>query len=370
MSQDIREFLPPKFDVLALGEPTHLEPAFGRIRIELLVQLVDRGVRSIAIESDRVAAFAVDDFVRNGIGSLDEAMSNGFSHNLGDFDTYRQLVAWLHEYNQGRPPEQQVAFHGFDAATENMSAPSPLPYLEQACDYLGLDHDLASLAGPDERWCRTEAVLDPAASPGATAEAERLRELGEEMLSSLDESAVETVEWQRARIRLTAGLGLLRYHKQCAEKEPEQSVRIYRLLSLRDGLMAQNLLEIRDREARRGRTVLLAHNRHLQKHHSEWRLGEMDLGWIGAGAIVAALWGDKYVFVAGSLGRSEALGLGEPEPDTHEGLLQKEVATWGLTSTDVRSGRVRTDHDPRTGLIPIDVAALDGADAVLHVANA
>ncbi|MBM7787574.1 erythromycin esterase family protein [Tenggerimyces flavus] len=369
MSQDIREFLPSSFDVLALGEPTHLEPVFGRIRNDLLTHLVDQGVRSIAIESDRIAALVVDDFVREGVGSLDEAMSAGFSHNLGTFDTYRQLVAWLREYNQSRPVAERVAFHGFDAPTENMSAPSPLAYLEKARDYLKLDHDLASLVGDDERWSRTEAILDPAASPGATQDAEQLRAIGEEMLRQLDDAPADTVEWRRARIHLTAGLGLLRYHKQSARPE-EQAARIYRLLSLRDGLMAQNLIEIRQVEARRGRTVLFAHNTHLQKHYAAWRLGEMDLGWIGAGAIVAALWGDKYVFVAGSLGRSEHLGLGEPESDTHEGLLQKEFTTWGLTATDVRSGRVRTDHDPRTGLIPLNPATLDGADAILHIADA
>lgn len=370
MSQDIREFLPPKYEVLALGEPTHLEPAFGRIRNELLTHLVDQGVRSVAIESDRVAALAVDDFVRNGVGSLDEAMATGFSHNLGTFDTYRQLVAWLREYNQDRPPADQVAFHGFDAPTENMSAPSPLAYLEKARDYLKLDHDLASIAGEDERWNRTEAMLDPAQSPGASKDAEELRAIGEKLLRHLDADPADTVDWQRARIHLAAGLGLLRYHRQSAQPEDDQAVRIYRLLSLRDGLMAQNLIELRQAEARRGRTVLLAHNTHLQKHFAAWKLGEMDLGWIGAGAIVAALWGDKYVFVAGGLGSSEHLGLGEPEPDTHEGLLQKEFTTWGLTATDVRSGRVRTDHDPRTGLIPLNHATLDGADAILHIAHA
>src|SRR5689334_8339564 len=79
MSQDIRKFLTPSCDLLALGEPTHLEPAFGRIRNELFGQLAEHGFRSIALETDRVAALAVNDFVQDGVGTCDAVMTEGFS---------------------------------------------------------------------------------------------------------------------------------------------------------------------------------------------------------------------------------------------------------------------------------------------------
>src|SRR5690242_17283331 len=70
MSQDIRDFLTPSTDLLAFGEPTHLEPAFGRVRNELFGQLAEQGFGSIALETDRVAALAVNDFVQEGTGNL------------------------------------------------------------------------------------------------------------------------------------------------------------------------------------------------------------------------------------------------------------------------------------------------------------
>src|SRR6202008_2555524 len=100
--------------------------------------------------------------------------------------------------------------------------------------------------------------------------------------------------WFRARTHLTAGIGLLRYHNQATEPL-EQGARIIRLLASRGVLMAQNLLEIREIEARRGATLVFAHNVHLRHEATEW---------CGAGAIVGSLV-DDYVFVAGSLGRSE-----------------------------------------------------------------
>src|SRR5690606_14051683 len=105
-------------DLLGFGEPTHLEPAFAWTRNELFAELAGRGFRSIALESDRVAALVVDDYVRQGAGTLDEAMRAGFSHGFGELEANRQLVAWMREYNENRSAEDRLAFHGFDGSME------------------------------------------------------------------------------------------------------------------------------------------------------------------------------------------------------------------------------------------------------------
>lgn len=373
MSQDIRDIVTPSCELFAFGEPTHLEPAFAWVRNELLAQLVDHGFRSIALETDRVAALTVNDFVQDGVGTLDTAMKEGFSHTFGNLDTNRQLVAWMRDYNENRPPEERLAFHGFDAAMETMSAPSPQRYLEYARDYLELDLDIASLAGDDERWSRTEAVMDPTLSPGATAEAERLRLIADDMLTSLYVRAPKLIaatsraEWFSARTHLTAGLGLLRHHKESAQ-HIEEEARWTRMCATRDALMAQNLLDIRAVEAGRGPTLVFAHNVHLQRNVSHMRMRDMELNWFSAGAIVESLVGEQYTFVAGSLGHSEVLELQEPEPDTYEGFLQCRFTTWGLTTAaEVAPADTRTDPTPQQGYFPLDQEILDGADAVLHI---
>ncbi|MEU9044345.1 MULTISPECIES: erythromycin esterase family protein [unclassified Kitasatospora] len=375
MSQDIHDFVTPSCELLGLGEPTHQEPAFGWVRNELFARLVDRGFRSIALETDRVAALAVDDYVREGVGTLDTVLSEGFSHGFGEHDANRRLVAWMREFNRNRPPGEQLSFHGFDAPTETYSAPSPRRYLEHARDYLRLDLDIAGPAGEDERWSRAEAVLDPAQSPGATAEAGRLRCLADDLLLRLHARAPELIgatsraEWLRARTRLTAGIGLLRYHAQSAVRGLTPSERLSGLLGVRDALMAQNLLDIRDLEAQRGPTLVFSHNQHLQRNPSAWTLGELDCGWNSAGRIVGALLGERYAFVAGSLGRSEAILLGEPAPDTYEAFLQRPDALWQLTEAVLPAGRTRTDTTPRQGYFPLDREVLDGAAALLHIGD-
>ncbi|WP_258904708.1 erythromycin esterase family protein [Actinokineospora sp. UTMC 2448] len=372
MSQDIMDVITAADELVALGEPTHAEPAFGLIRNELVGRLAEHGFRSVALEVDRVAALIVNDYVQDGVGTLDAVLREGFSHGWGEFDANRRLVAWMREYNRGRPPEGRLAFHGFDTPMETMSAPSPRSYLEHARDYLGLDTDIAALTGDDERWSRTEAVMDPEASPGATAEADRLRVLADDMLTTLHARAPELIAassretWSRARTRLTAGLDLLRYHAQAARRV-EPAARLAGLTATRDALMARNLVEIRAAEARRGGTLVFTHNLHLRRTVSTMAMGGTEVSWYSAGAILEAL-GERCTVIMGSIGRSAALGLGEPDPDTFEGRLSGQVTGWGLVRPG--PGRPRTDTASQRGYFPLDQATLDGAAAVLHIAGA
>ncbi|MGW5384310.1 erythromycin esterase family protein [Nocardia sp. NPDC003963] len=360
-------------DLLAFGEPTHLEPAFAWTRNDLFVAAADRGFRSIALETDRVAALVVDDYVRYGVGTLDTATAAGFSHGFGDFPANRDLVSWMREYNETRSPGEHLAFHGFDASLETMSAPSPRRYLEYTADYLGLDLGLTDLAGADDQWDRTEAVLDPAVSVGATRAADTLRVLADDMCTTLYTRAPELVErtsrtaWLRAETYLTAGLGLLRYHKQAAQPIG-QAARWNRMCAVRDALMAQNLLDIRRIEAGRGPTLVFAHNLHLQRNPSSMRMGDMQLDWSSAGAVVASLLGTRYTVVIGSLGRDETIDLPEPGADTYEGFLQTRVAARGFVRpADIPTARSRTDHTPAHGYFALDRAAVDAADLILHI---
>ena len=52
--------------MLALGEPTHGIKAFPLLRNDILGHLVERGYRSIVLETDIFAASVVDDYVGGG----------------------------------------------------------------------------------------------------------------------------------------------------------------------------------------------------------------------------------------------------------------------------------------------------------------
>ncbi|MFC4334726.1 erythromycin esterase family protein [Salininema proteolyticum] len=357
---------------MALGEPAHHEPAFGHARNEVFARLVECGFRSIVLESDRVAALVVDDFVQDGVGSLDSAMRDGFSHWFGALEANRDLVSWMREYNVGRPPEDRLAFHGMDAPLE-FTAASPRSDLEYVRDYLGRDDDIASLAGDDERWSRTEAVSDPAESPGETAEAMSLRAIADDMLTALYAQAPALIAgsslstWRRAEIHATSALGLLRYHRQAAQ-HIEDGARWSRLSGVRDVLMARNLLDIRDVESGRGPSLVFAHNIHLQRGQSRMRMAGMDLAWFGTGSIVASLLGERFAFIPSCMGPGDGLFTEGTVPDASSEPGPDRASSWRLAAADAVDPTVEpTDAASAKDYYSLDEAVIDGADAVLHV---
>ncbi|BCJ41984.1 hypothetical protein GCM10010168_66390 [Actinoplanes ianthinogenes] len=338
--------------LLAVGEPTHGEPAFARLRNEIFQELVALGFRAIAVESDRVAALAVDDYIAGG-----PPIESG--HSAAD----RELAEWMRDYNA--TAAEPLAFHGFDAPLEMMHAASPVPHLQQALAFLG-DPDILA---DDPRWSDPAAQLDAAHSIGRTQTAADLRIRADDGLVRLHAAAPrrpgETRAWHRARLHCRTALALLRYHAVAADPAPA-AVRTSRMLGVRDALMAENLLDI----AALGPTLVFGHNRHLQRHPSRWTLAGMDLEWSSAGSIVSTLLGEHYAVVIGSLGESPALGLTEPAAATFEGrLTAASAAPTVVTDRKVLGDepRVRADVTPEQGYFPLDAETVAHCDAILHL---
>ncbi|SCL53854.1 Erythromycin esterase [Micromonospora citrea] len=110
-------------EVLALGTPAPGEPAFPRLRNQIFARLAERGFRSIAVECDRAAGLAVDAYVRGAGGTLDDVLAAG--RGFGGPAADRELVEWMRAYNESVPPDERLAFHGFDALRESTTVPEP-----------------------------------------------------------------------------------------------------------------------------------------------------------------------------------------------------------------------------------------------------
>ena len=92
--------------LLAIGEPFHGEPAFPRLRNRILETLAECGFRSIAMESDRAAGLAIDDYVQGRRDDVD--LTTGISHGWGVHPASRELVDWLRAHNETRSPGGRV----------------------------------------------------------------------------------------------------------------------------------------------------------------------------------------------------------------------------------------------------------------------
>ena len=383
--------------LLGLGEPMHGEEEFPRLRNQFFQHLVKReGYRSIAIESDCLAALTVDAYVAGGEGSLDAVMEGGFSHGFGGSGANRELVAWMREHNRDRPPADRLRYYGFDAPTEITGAASPREALAALHGYLAahLEADLLpcsletieGVVGGDGSWTDPAAAMDPSRSIGASPEARELRLLADDLLAALTSesprpvaAASEEDRW-RACLHGRTAAGLLRYHAAMADGSGSRAAQISRLMVQRDTMMCANLQAIAAREARRGPTLLFARNGHLQKGRSGWQLpagwGGGTVSWWSAGAIAAAQMGNRYAFLASALGSAAEQGLGVPEPDTLEGALYAVVEDRCIFNSKRLGEALRdmgTELTPRTdaatnrGYAALDPDRLDGTDGVVFV---
>ncbi|MDZ7916033.1 MAG: erythromycin esterase family protein [Rhodococcus sp. (in: high G+C Gram-positive bacteria)] len=360
--------------LLALGEPTHGIKAFPLLRNELLGQLVERGYRSIVLETDAFAAFLVDDYVSGGEADIETVLVTGFSHGFGAIPGNRELVEWLREYNDGRAPGDRVRFYGFDAPVEYSGAPSPRRALSAIGDFLpaalrphSLD-DVDLLLGQDTDWTNPAAMFDPTASIGDSDHARLLRIIADDLGSILRRAApvlrpADLGGYDLALAHARTAVGLLRYHAAMASSAPD---RIGTLLSLRAEMMAENLLAVVAQEQRRGPSLLFAHNAHLLRVQSEMPVSDDVVSWGSAGSLVGLVLGERYVFLAT-----------DANPDSDPGTLQGALA-------DATSGRalfptsaLRAVLDPSVtagqailpGHLPLTPSELDGADAVIFVAD-
>lgn len=358
--QSLGQFLaslptPPR--LLALGEPTHGIQDFPRWRNRIFRVLVqEHGFRSIAIESDVLAGLKVNDYALGGPGTLDELMSAGFSHGFGAYAANRELVAWLREYNAGRPDAQQVHFYDFDAPMENMWAASPRDCLLALHGFLAAHlgelpvgaATIEELCGDDARWTNEAAAMNPEKSVGNTAAAKALRLLADDLNTLLEQETprlhAQPSFWL-AQLHARTALGLLRYHAVMAQ---EDQGRIARLLAQRDLMMADNLSAVLEQEQGRGPTLVFAHNLHLQRGVSGMNIGPQRAEWWGAGAYLHTRLGQHYAFIASTLG--SGAWVPPPAPDTLEGFLSGQTNTPTLYATrnrklpDMLKRRTDTDY--------------------------
>ncbi|MEU9131307.1 erythromycin esterase family protein [Kitasatospora sp. NPDC048540] len=321
--------LSPATRLLGLGEPTHGVEAFPELRNELFRHLVEHeGYRSIALESDCLAALVADAYVAGGPGSLDDAMDRGFSHGFGASPANRDLLRWMRAHNEQHPHRDRLRCYGFDGPLEISGAASPGPALTALHDYLAPHVDLPcdretldGLLGPDGRWTDPGAMTDPARSVGRTPEAAQLRLLTDDLGALLTAHAPHLTDatspgglWHAGLYARTAA-GLLRYHAALADPAP---TRFGSLMRLRDAMMADNLAAVVRRESGRGPTLAFAHNSHLQRDLSHLRFGGRLLEWWSAGAIIGTTLGDGYAFAATTFGTR---GSDVPQPGTFEAVL-------------------------------------------------
>lgn len=223
--------------------------------------------------------------------------------------------------------------------------------------------------------------MDPSRSIGASADVQQLRLITDDLQWLLACEAPRLVaggsrdELWDAELGARTAAGLLAYHAAMAEHSPR---RVARLLSIRDAMMADNLCAMADREARRGPTLVFAHNEHLHKGAIRWQLGDLDLRWHSAGALLATRLENDYTVIGSAIGAAPHQGITRPATDTVEGWLSTLSPEAHLVPADDLASATENTEAPlqprprasnNHGYFPLNPGALRELDAVLFLRN-
>jgi erythromycin esterase-like protein len=347
-------------ELLGLGEPTHMAEDFLVFRNRIFQRLVEaHGYTAIAVESSFPRGRVVNEYVLGcGAKLYDDVQEIGFSHGFGRMAANRELVEWMRAYNANAAHPVKLHFYGFDGPMEMMFADSPRQSLEFVLGYLGsIDRDSAQLQrdrieplfGNDADWENQAAAMDPSKSIGRSPAATSLRiavdELATELLIRRPElvAASDAKRYAEAVHYASSAGQLLVYHAALAGSSDN---RLVECLGIRDAMMADNLAYIVSRERGHastssgpaGKVLAFAHNSHLKRGKAEWQLGPNALAWWSAGSHLTHVLGSRYAVIGVSAGVCEARGLGEPGPESLEGILTGLPGTGRFVPTHLGEG--------------------------------
>ena len=325
-------------ELLGFGEALHGGEEILMLRNRLFQHLVETHEYSaIAIESSFPRARLVNEYIAGrGPASYEAVQEFGFSHGFGRLDANRELVEWMRAFNADPEHRVKLRFYGFDSPTEMIGSDSPAHVLHFVLDYLAsIDSDgiqvhrdrIDQLLGQDSDWENPEASFDPTKSIGLSPAALKLRIETEDLITKLRLRRPELVAKSDERRYLeavqyaTVARQLLNYHALLARTSGKPDDRIVELLGIRDLMMADNLMYMVSRERGRGKVLAFAHNSHLQRGKTQWKLGTVVYAWWPAGSHLNEMLGPRYAVIGSALGVSDANGIIQPEDGTLEARL-------------------------------------------------
>lgn len=246
--------LPDGITLVGIGEATHGNAEFVRLRREVLEQLVTRyGFRAFAIEGDFGGSQVVNAYVLHGTGSAEEAVrAIGFA--IYKTQEMVELVEWIRQYNLTAAPEEQIHFYGFDMQRYDHNKNGLLAYLEKV-DPEKVEPVRAALADLNDA-----TVFDQ--------QPEKIR-------AGLE--AIQTVrtEMQREKERYIAASSALEFDLAdqfalAIEQNATLRSGSGNYSELRDQYMAEKVAWIADFEQRqgRGKVLVAGHDGHIEKSAS------------------------------------------------------------------------------------------------------
>ncbi|MCR5213535.1 MAG: erythromycin esterase family protein [Eubacterium sp.] len=106
--------IPEGTRIVALGEATHGNKEFQELKLEVFQELVeDTNVRALILEGDMGGCALANNYIQGGEGSAEE-VTKLLGYRLYRTDQMRNLVQWMHDYNETAAEDDKVRLYGMD----------------------------------------------------------------------------------------------------------------------------------------------------------------------------------------------------------------------------------------------------------------
>ena len=249
-AQDVDKIsVPSNTKVIALGEATHGNSEFQRLKLDVFRNMVENeGVRAFAIEGDFGGCERVNRFIHGGEGTANEAAA-AIGFKIYQTDEIAKLIEYMREYNENAADGEDLRFYGFDM----QRLESSFGLVMNVCRANGLDTAKLEALIDGENW--NEAYDD-------TAIADIIIEIKTQLENKpCTEQAVHGADMLLQQLKLNAQLA----------DDPNAAI------DLRDAFMAENVQWILRQEQSLGKEKIFisGHNSHVAKWGSYDAMGKL-----------------------------------------------------------------------------------------------
>lgn len=291
--------------LIALGEATHGSSQFQALRTRLVEATVDHDFRTVVLESDFGSAQVANRYVLHGEGTAQEA-AHALDYLIYDTQESADLLTWMREWNQGRPPQDRLHFYGMDLARFEHGSTLVLDYLDHT------DPALATEARDGLGEISNDIIFD-ADTAGLQRMATGWGTVAGAMADNRDALVAASSEEEYAIAQRAAHsmgrAGAIRIDPETYAEDREQG-------------MVENLSWILAHEESQGRehALLFGHNGHLEKSSGSFAWNP---GYVAVGEQMHRELGEDYAVIGTSYTRARFL---TDRDETDQTLTQGTVA--------------------------------------------
>lgn len=239
--------IPENVKVIALGEATHGNKEFQRLKLDVFKNLVENyGVRAFAIEGDFGRCEQVNRYIHGGEGTAKEAAA-AIGFRIYQTDEMAELITYMREYNENAYDGEDLRFYGFDMQRYKSS----FDLLTEACKANELD------------TTRLESLVDGEGWNEAYDNSGRM--------DIITQAKIQLESCKDTEQAIHAADTLLQYLKLQTTADSNAG------MDLRDAFMAENVAWILQQEQLLGKEQIFitGHNSHVAKWGSYNAMGKL-----------------------------------------------------------------------------------------------